>query len=293
MGALLCAECGGNDVIESVDASTDGRVDAEPDAALADRPPEASSFDTSSEDSETPDGKTGAEAASPDAEGGAPDAGDADARVEGGIVAPALGSAKTFAVLAASTITNVGVTTEITGDVGISPGTALVNLPAGQVNGTIDLGNAAAAQAEADLAVAYGNLAGRPCQHTMTGVDLGGKTLAPGVYCFFAEAAQMVGNLTLDAQGDADAVWIFQIGSTLTIATNVSTIMVNGGNACNVYWQVGSSATINTGAQLKGNVLVQASVTLLTGAEVSPGRTMAETAAITLDSNVISIGGCP
>jgi type VI secretion system secreted protein VgrG len=148
-------------------------------------------------------------------------------------------------------------------------------------------------QAEADLTTAYNNLAGRPCQHPMTGVDLGGKTLPPGVYCFGVAAAQTVGALTLDGQGDPNAVWIFQIASTLTISTNLSTAMIGGGNACNVYWQVGSSATINVDAQFKGNILAQTSITLLTGANVSPGRTLAQTGAVTLDSNAISNAGCP
>jgi len=229
------------------------------------------------------------------ADGGASDAdsGDADAGVEGGVVAPLLGTAKTFAVLAGSTITNTGVTTAVFGDVGISPGTALVGLTAGQVTGTIHLGDAVAMQAEADVTTAYNNLAGRPCQHTMTSIDLGGKTLPPGVYCFASSAAQMVGDLTLDGQGDPNAVWIFQIGSTLTISTNVSTTMINSGSACNVYWQVGSSATINGGAQFKGNIVAQASISLLTGANVSPGRTWAQTAAVTMQSSAISIAGCP
>jgi type VI secretion system secreted protein VgrG len=148
-------------------------------------------------------------------------------------------------------------------------------------------------KAEADLTTAFNDLAARPCQHTMTDVDLGGKTLPPGVYCFAVAAAQAVGDLTLDGQGDPNAVWIFQIASTLTISPNVSTTMIGGGNACNVYWQVGSSATINGGAQLIGNVFAQASISLLNGATVSPGRTLAQTAAVTMQSTNISNAGCP
>jgi hypothetical protein len=229
-----------------------------------------------------------------DAEAGGVDAGDAEAGSDGGtLVAPALGTAKTFAVLAGSTITNTGATTAIVGDVGVSPGTAITGLPAGQVTGTIHAGDAVAAQAEADLTIAFNNLAGRPCQHPMTGVDLGGQTLPPGVYCFAVAAAQSTGPLTLDGRGDPNAVWIFQIASTLTVSTNLSTTMIGGGNACNVYWQVGSSATINVDAQFKGNILAQASITLLTRAKVSPGRTLTQTAAVTLDSNAISNAGCP
>lgn len=227
-------------------------------------------------------------------EAGGVDAGGADATVEGGtLAAPALGTARTFAILAGSTITNTGTATAIFGDVGISPGTALVGLTAGQVNGTLHLGDPAAMKAEADLTTAYNDLAGRPCQHTMTDVDLGGKTLPPGVYCFAVAAAQAVGDLMLDGQGDPNAIWIFQIASTLTISANLSTTMIGGGNACNVYWQVGSSATINGGAQLKGNVFAQASISLLNGAHVSPGRTLAQTAAVTMQSTNISNAGCP
>jgi hypothetical protein len=300
----LSTECGGNDVIDSADSSTDGSFDSGPvdaamDSMLADSSPEEAdgSFDSGPVDAA--DGATDSMLAESGLADAGPDAGDAsldaaDSGFEGGgLAAPALHSAKTFAVLASSTITNIGVTTAIVGDVGISPGTALVNLPSGQVSGTIHLGDAVAAQAQSDVATAYNDLVGRPCQHVMSSVDLGGTTLAPGVYCFAIAAAQMVGNLTLDAQGDPNAVWIFQIGSTLTIATNVSTNMINQGNACNVYWQVGSSATINTGAGFKGNILAKASITLLTGANVSPGRTFAQTAAVTLDSNGISNAGCP
>jgi hypothetical protein len=331
IGALLSAECGGNDVIDSTDASADaafdgGTVDAVSDGNLADRPAETSSGDSGMPDAGTDAAEDGSpeaadaggadagDARAGDADAGGADAGgvdaggvdargadagdanagDADAAVEGGTLAPpALGTAKTFAVLAGSTITNTGVATAIVGDVGVSPGTALTGLTAGQVTGTIHLGDAVAMQAEADLTTAYNNLAGRPCQHTMSNIDLGGKTLPPGVYCFASSAAQMVGDLTLDGQGNSNAVWIFQIASTLTIATNLSTTMINGGNACNVYWQVGSSATINGGAQFKGNILAQASISLLTGANVSPGRTLAQTAAVTMQSSAISNAGCP
>jgi type VI secretion system secreted protein VgrG len=279
-------------VVDSADASTDTALDTLSDATLADRPDE-----TSSEDSGAPDVGAGEETTFHDAEGGSPDAADAGegaVEAEAGLAAPSLGTASTFAILASSTVTNTGTATAVVGDVGLSPGTALVGLTAGQVTGTIYLGDAVAAQAEADQTTAYNNLVGLPCQHTMTSVDdLGGKTLPPGVYCFAVSAAQTVGDLTLDGQGDPNAVWIFQIGSTLTIGSNLSTTMINGGSACNVYWQVGSSATINGGAQFKGNILAQASISLLTGANVSPGRIFAQTAAVTIQSSAISIAGCP
>lgn len=292
--ALLSAECGGNDVLDAADASRDGTfdengIDARSDAELADR-----AGDTSS-DSGTRDAAD-AESGPADAAGEAGEAGEAgdagDARIDGGTLPPVLATAASFALFASSTIINTGASTAIVGDVGISPGTALVGLPAGQVTGTIHLGDGVAAQAAADLAVAYDNLAGRPCQHTMSNIDLGGKTLFPGVYCFGVAATQAA-DLTLDGQGDPNAVWVFQIGSTLTVSANVNTFMINSGNACNVYWQVGSSATIATGAKIKGNIFAKASITMVTGATISPGRAMAETAAITLDTNTVSNLGCP
>lgn len=281
IAALFSVGCGGNDVIDSSDAgavSDDGTFDDVSDAV-------AHETEGSSDDSSVPDAHTFTDAA-PDAR--------SEAGTDGGVVPVlALGTAKTFALLASSTITNTGVTTEITGDVGISPGTALVNLPAGQVNGTIHLDDAVAAKAAADMAVAYNDLVSRPCGHVLSSVDLGGMTLTPGVYCFSDSAAQSASDLTLDAQGNPDASWVFQIGSTLIIASNAATKVINGGSACNVYWQVGSSATVNTGARLEGTLLAKVSITMLTGASVSPGRVLTETAAVTLDSNAISNLGCP
>lgn len=291
IAALLSTECGGNDVVDPSDASMDaGAFDRASGDGVADGALDATDDDSSSGDAGLLDAQ--AQDGAQIQDGGGFDA--ADAGLDGGHApALALGTAATFALLASDTITNVSVTTAITGDVGISPGTALVNLPPGQVTGTIHLDDSLATQAEFDLGVAYEDLVARPCQHTMSGVDLGGATLAPGVYCFAFAAAQSASDLTLDGQGDPNAVWVFQIGSTLTIANDAATKMTGSGNACNVYWQVGSSATINTGARFKGSILASASVTMLTGASVSPGRVMAETAAITLDSNAISSAGCP
>jgi hypothetical protein len=307
LAALLSAACGGSDVVDSADASADATSDQgeTPSEAMFDEKtdstdafPEGSAGaldvnagNTEAYESSGPDGEAGGESSR---ESGDKDSGSADATIEGGTIAPpALGMARTFAVLAGSTITNTGVATAIVGDVGISPGTALVGLTAGQVMGTLHLGDSSAMKAEADLTTAYNDLVGRPCEHTMTDVDLGGKTLPPGVYCFAVAAAQTVGDLTLDGEGDPNAVWIFQIGSTLTIASNLSTILIHGGSACNVYWQVGSSATINGGAQVKGNVFAQASISLLDGANVGPGRTLTQTAAVTMQSTGISNAGCP
>jgi len=205
-------------------------------------------------------------------------------------VLPSLGSASSFAVLAGSTVTNTGATTTIVGDVGVSPGSAITGMPAGQPTGTIHAGDAVAAQAQSDLTTAYNALAGLPCNTDLTSQDLGGKTLGPGVYCF-SSSAGLTGTLTLDAQGDPNAVFIFQIGSTITTATNAAVVMIGGGRACNVFWQVGSSATLGTGTAFVGNIVALASITLTTGVSLS-GRALARNGAVTMDTNAITAGDC-
>ena len=165
--------------------------------------------------------------------------------------APSLGTAANFAVLAGSTVTNTGPTALI-GDLGVSPGTAITGFPPGSRDrGTIHAGDAVAAQAEVDLTTAYNVLAGEAVDQDLTGQDLGGHTLTPGVY-HFSSSAQLTGTLTLDAQGDPNAVFVFQIGSTLTTASNSSVVLINGADACNVFWQVGSSATLGTSTHVRG-----------------------------------------
>ncbi|MFN2389860.1 MAG: ice-binding family protein, partial [Actinomycetota bacterium] len=200
-----------------------------------------------------------------------------------------LGTAGSFAVLAGTTVTNTG-TTSVDGDLGVSPGTAVTGFPPGQVNGTIHRGDAVAAQAQSDLTVAYNSAAGRACDFVLTGSDLGGMTLTPGVYCF-ASSAQLTGTVTLDAQGDPSAVFIFQIGSTLTTASGSSVNLINGASACNVFWQVGSSATLGTGTSFAGNILALTSITAQTGTTVQ-GRLLARNGAVTLDTNVVDASAC-
>ena len=196
-----------------------------------------------------------------------------------------LGTADGFAVLAATTITNTGPSV-ITGDIGVSPGSAITGFPPGVVVGTVHPGDPAAAQAEADAATASTDLASRPCDTDLTGQGLGGLTLTPATYCF-ATSAQLSGILTLDAQGDPNAVFIFKIGSTLTTATNSSIVLVNGADARNVFFRVGSSATIGTGTQFEGSILATISITTNTSASVD-GRLIALTGAVTLDSNRVT-----
>lgn len=203
--------------------------------------------------------------------------------------APPLGTAATFGVLGGSAVSNTGPTV-VTGNLGVSPGTSVTGFPPGIVTGgTIHSADAVALQAQSDLTVAYVALAGLPCNTVLTGQDLGGQTLAPGVYCF-STSAQLTGTLTLDAQGNPNAEFIFQVGSTLTTASNSTVRVINGGQNCNVYWQVGSSATFGTASTFLGNVLALASITVTTGGNVS-GRLLARNGAVTLDSSSVAI--CP
>jgi hypothetical protein len=203
-------------------------------------------------------------------------------------VAPGLGGAGSFAVLGGSTVTNTGPTV-VNGNLGVSPGAAVTGFPPGIVTGTIHAANATSLAAQNSITTAYNNLAGQACDTDLTGTDLGGLTLIPGAYCF-SSSAQLTGTLTLDAQGNAGAVWVFQIGSTLTSASGSSVAFINGGQACGAFWQVGSSATLGTTTNFSGNVLALASITLNTGAS-SDGGLFARTGAVTLDSNDVNIVG--
>jgi len=206
-----------------------------------------------------------------------------------GFALATLGTAASYAVLAGSTITSTGATT-IQGDVGLSPGVSITGMPAGQPNpGVINTANPAAALAKLDLGVMYTSLAAAVCGTTMSGVDLGAHTLNAGVYCF-AAAAGLTGVLTLDAQGDPNAVFVFQMGSTLTVAGGSSVALVNGAQASNVWWQVGSSATLGIGSTTVGTVIALASITLTTDAVVV-GRVLAQNGAVTLNKNTIGAGG--
>jgi len=206
--------------------------------------------------------------------------------------APSLGTASTFAVLAGSTVTSTLTgTTTITGDLGVSPGTAVTGFPPGTVSGTIHAGGAVAAQAQSDSTAAYNSLAGQACNVDLSGQDLGGLTLTPGVYCL-SSSAQLTGTLTLNGGGLSSGVFVFKIGSTLTTASNSSVSLINGASACNVFFQVGSSATLGTGTSFAGNILASASITLNTGASLS-GRALAQSGAVTLDSNSVSVCSQP
>jgi hypothetical protein len=203
-----------------------------------------------------------------------------------------LGTAQPFAVLGGSTVTNTGLTV-VTGDLGVSPGSAVTGFtgaPAGTVVGTIHAADAVALQAQNDTTTFYNSLASAACSADLTGQDLGGMTLTSGVYCF-SSSAQLTGTLTLNAQGNAAATFIFKTGSTLTTASSSSVLMINGGNPCGVAWQIGSSATLGTTTSFRGNLVALTSITLNTGANII-GRALARTGAVTLDANNISFAGC-
>ncbi|WP_235488479.1 ice-binding family protein, partial [Frankia sp. AvcI1] len=183
-----------------------------------------------------------------------------------------LGTAAGYATLAGSTITNTGITT-VDGDLGLSPGTAVTGFPPGRVTGTVHAADSAAIQAKNDLAAAYDAAAATPTTATIP-VELGGTTETPGVYDSPAGTFGITGTLTLDAQGDPNAVFIFKAASTLITASASNVTLLNGAQSSNVFWVVGSSATLGTYSILRGTVLALTSITVTTGVTVD-GRILA------------------
>ncbi|MDQ6852585.1 MAG: ice-binding family protein [Actinomycetota bacterium] len=198
-----------------------------------------------------------------------------------------LGTADNFAVLAGQGVTNTGPTT-INGDLGTSPNPAITDATNGMtVNGSQHAADAVAAQAQSDLTVAYNDAAGRAA--TPTATELGNTTKTAGVYS--SPTFGITGELKLDAQGDPNAVFIFQAASTLITATNSTVTLINSAKACNVFWQVGSSATLQTNSTFRGTILALTSITVTTGVTVD-GRVLARNGAVTLDSDTITRSTC-
>ena len=194
-----------------------------------------------------------------------------------------LGTAGSFAVLAGTTITNTGSTT-ITGDVGLHPGTAVTGFTTVTLAGAEHVADAVALQAKSDLVTAYNDAAAAtPVSKVAT--ELGGTTLKPGVYG--SDTLGLTGTLTLDGEG----LYIFQAGSTLITAPNSSVALINGASACDVYWQVGSSATLGTTTSFKGTIMALTSIALNTGATLQ-GRALARNGAVTMDHNTIDSSAC-
>ncbi|WP_336640087.1 ice-binding family protein [Microbacterium sp. USHLN272] len=212
-----------------------------------------------------------------------PNAASADTTIDGPID---LGTATPFAVLAAAAVTNTGPSV-LDGDLGLSPETSITGFPPGTVNGTVHQTDAVAAQAQLDLTTAYDVAAG--LTPTMSGLgDLTGASLTPGVYA----GGELSLSRALTLEGTAESVWVFQAASTLTIGTGATIILTGVASACNVFLQVGSSATIGSAAQFIGTVMADVSVTAQTAATVE-GRLLARTGAVTLDDNVIvAPSGC-
>jgi hypothetical protein len=197
----------------------------------------------------------------------------------------ALGGAGAFAVLAGSTVTSTGATA-LTGDLGVSPGSAVIGFPPGTLTGTQQVGNATSAQGMADLTTAYNDAAGRTQAPVSVSGNIGGQILGPGLYKSTSSLSISSGDLTLDAKGDGNAVFIFQMASTLTTTSGRKVILSGGAKSSNVYWQVGSSATLGTTSEFKGTIMADQSITLNTGASLN-GRALARIGAVTLAGNAV------
>lgn len=199
-----------------------------------------------------------------------------------------LGTAASFSVLGGQAVTNTGPTV-LSHDVGVSPGTAITGFPPGVSLGAEHAADAVAGAAQADVTIAYNDAAGRALTASIEG-DLGGLTLTTGVYNA-SSSIGLTGPLTLDAQGDPTAVWIFQVGSTLTTASASSVNLINGADPCNVYWQIGSSATLGTDSSFVGTILALTSITVTTSTTVQ-GRALARNGQVSLDDNVFLTPEC-
>lgn len=204
-----------------------------------------------------------------------------------------LGTTESFAVLAGSAITNTGPTTingDAGGDVGLSPGSAFTGQPSVTLTGTVHIADAVAIKAQEDLVTAYNDAAGRTPVNRIP-AELGGTTLTPGTYDSEDGTFKITGDLTLDAQGDPDAVFVFQTASTLTTAVSSHVYLINNARYCRTFWQVGSSATLGVDSHFVGHIFALTSITANTRATVQ-GQLLARNGAVTLDTNTITNGFC-
>ena len=199
-----------------------------------------------------------------------------------------LGAADSFVVLAGAGVTDTG-STKLNGDLGTFPTTTITGLSSMTITGTNHAGDGVTQQAKTDLVTAFNNAAGQGPTSPISG-DLGGRTLTAGVYNS-ASSVGLTGTLTLDAAGNANAVFVFQAGSTLTTASGSQVALTNGAQACNVFWQIGSSATLGTNSSFRGTIIAQQSITVTTGTTVE-GRVLARDGAVTLDTNTITKPSC-
>ncbi len=319
LAALIFSGCSGTDTPESSDTdsapsnaapsspapsnaapSSSAPSNAAPSSsAPADTTPAASSPDDSA-GGITPETDSTGDATEPSEDEGGPDTDTAPGSeqtpptgadvdpVAAGAAAISLGAAESFSLLASATVTCAN-SSAVSGDVGVSPGIAITGFDAScTLSGDLHAQDAAAAAAQADVLIAFDQLGAAECETDLTGVELGGLTLAPGVYCFDTTAG-VTGGLTLDAGQDPSASWVFQVGSGITTAPGSTVTMAGGGDACNVFWRVGSSAVLGTSSAFKGNILASASVTLASGSSLE-GRALALNAAVTSDANAVT--GC-
>lgn len=201
---------------------------------------------------------------------------------------PTLGTAAGYSVLAGSAVTNTGPSV-LSGELGVSPGSAITGFPPGLAHGATHATDAAASQAQNDLTIAYNDAASAKTTATVPG-NLGGETLTPGVYTS-ASSMMLTGTVTLNGEGNPGAIFIFQAGSTVVTASSSRVVLENGAQACNVYWQVGSSATLGTSSSFVGTVMALTSATVTTGVTVD-GRVLARNGAVTLDSDTFLPTSC-
>jgi hypothetical protein len=209
-------------------------------------------------------------------------------QAEAAVTTVGLGTASAYSVLGGQAVTNTGPST-LSGDLGVSPGTAITGFPPGKADGATYAGDAQAAQAQSDLVTGYNQAAGEAPTADVAG-DLVGKNLTAGVYKSTGPIA-LSGTLTLNGQGDPDSVFVFQVASTLITASASNVSLINGAQACNVFWQVGSSATLGTASKFTGTIMALTSVTVTTGTVVE-GRALARNGAVTLDDDTFTTPSC-